>query len=96
MGCFRPPGTALTISEDSIMPVKQAAPQVSISTVLPSRTIVDSRDLGVGTALWESVGGQWNLIKCGCAAGYEVSDPPTEPARYEGQILKTICEPAGV
>jgi len=75
------------------MPAKQGIPSVADSTARPMRTIADARDLGVGTALWESVAGEWKLIKCGCSHGYEVTGPPTEPGTYEGQILKTLCEP---
>ena len=78
------------------MPVKFEIPNATESTSLPNRTIVDSRDLGVGAALWEAVGGEWKLIKCGCAPGYEVTGPPLEQGKYEGQILKTLCEPVAV
>ena len=75
------------------MPAKLGIPSAAVSTARPARTIADSRDLGVGAALWESVAGEWKLIKCGCSEGYEVTDAPTEPGMYEGQILKTLCEP---
>jgi hypothetical protein len=78
------------------MPVKYEIPNATVSTNLPNSTILDSRDLGVGTALWEAVAGEWKLIKCGCAQGYEVTGPPIEQGKYEGQILKTLCEPVAV
>jgi hypothetical protein len=75
------------------MPAKHGIPSAAVSTARPARTTLDARDLGVGAALWESVAGEWKLIKCGCSQGYEVTDPPTEAGIYEGQIVKTLCEP---
>jgi hypothetical protein len=75
------------------MPVKHESPYTGISTSRPLGTARVSQDLGVGAALWESVAGEWKLVKCGCAAGYEVAGPPTHPGQYDGQILKTLCEP---
>jgi hypothetical protein len=78
------------------MPVNYEIPNAAASTSRPLNTIKGSGDLGAGAALWESVAGDWKLIKCGCAQGYEVTGPPTEPGTYEGQILKTLCEPVAV
>ena len=75
------------------MPVKHEIPYTGVSTSRPLGTTRDALDRGVGTALWESVAGEWKLIKCGCAQGYEVTGPPADPGQYEGQILKTLCEP---
>ena len=75
------------------MPVKYESPNAAASTSHPRSTMKHSRDLGAGAALWESVAGDWKLIKCGCAQGYEVTDPPTDAGIYEGQIVKTLCEP---
>jgi hypothetical protein len=75
------------------MPAKHEFPNAAVSTARPAKAILDSRDLGVGAVLWESVAGEWKLIKCGCSEGYEVTDAPTEPGMYEGQIVKTLCEP---
>lgn len=54
-----------------------------------------SADLGAGFALWKSAAAEWTLINCGCSQGYEVGSPPTEAARYEGQILRMLCQPVG-
>jgi hypothetical protein len=50
-------------------------------------------DLGTGSALWESVAGNWVLLKCGCTAGFQAGLPPEEPGRYEGEIIRKFCEP---
>ena len=52
-----------------------------------------SKDLGMGSALWESVAGEWVLLKCGCAAGFEAGSPPVDPGKYEGEIVRKFCEP---
>ncbi len=75
------------------MPVTHEIPYIGFSTSRPLGTTKDAQDHGVGTALWESVAGEWKMIKCGCAQGYDVTGPPSDPGLYEGQILKTLCEP---
>ncbi len=50
-------------------------------------------DLGVGAALWEASAGSWSMIDCGCIDGYEPGPAPTEPVKYDGQILKKLCQP---
>jgi hypothetical protein len=63
----------------------------------PERLVIKTerpvKNLGVGDSLWESVAGEWVLLKCGCASGFEPGSPPIEPGAYEGQILRKLCEP---
>jgi hypothetical protein len=74
------------------MPVEVEA-QPKRRTVTLQRSTTAATNLAVGAALWESVAGEWVLLKCGCAAGYEAGSPPSEPGAYEGQIVRKVCEP---
>ena len=54
-----------------------------------TRSSSDSRG---GTALWESVAGEWRLMKSACAEGFDPGSPPLDPGNYEGEIVKKLCE----
>lgn len=58
----------------------------------PSTQFV-SKNLGMGSALWESVAGEWLLLKCGCSEGFEAGSPPADLGKYEGEIVRKLCEP---
>jgi hypothetical protein len=59
-----------------------------------SPTRAAAPDHGMGSALWKSVAGEWVLLKCGCVEGYEAGSPPVDRGKYEGEIVRKLCEPA--
>jgi hypothetical protein len=80
-----------------MMPAEVEMIEERQSQKLPEISFTDrafSSDSATGSALWQSVAGDWVLLKCGCAEGFDAGSPPQDSGKYEGEIVRKLCEPA--